>query len=348
MKSLKITMKNYMNLIKQLIIQLCIISISIFFGLILFEGFLIYDNKWELVEREIVNIEGRDYPFIKQPNIKEYFLEKNEKIDVFVIGDSFVEGIHCAAEKENFPDNLAKKLSPSTTVVNLGIGGKNPVDYIDFIKNLKLDSGDKVIVALYDNDIFVDSENCKQINKQSQIFDLHVPLFCETLIENSLFIQKDNISIAQKLNGYIKAFKTVELLKESIVNIPAARQFFFRTEYRNSWTNFEAEENKWILSSIKVINDLVIKKGATLNLTYYPNTNRIDINDPRYSQWLEFIEYVDDKLGLRIDDPYPYIINNANSSSMVWSLTDKHPSCEAHELMASHIKDVFFNNSKNE
>jgi hypothetical protein len=97
-----------------------------------------------------------------------------------------------------------------------------------------------------------------------------------------------------------------------------------------------------------VINDLVIAKGATLNLTYYPNTNRIDINDPRYSQWLDFIEYVDDKLGLRIDDPYPYIINNASSSSMVWSLTDKHPSCEAHELMANHIKDVFFNNSKNE
>ena len=226
MKSLKRTMRNYTNLIKKIIIQLCVISISVFTGLILFEGFLIYEDKWESAEQEIINIEGRDYSFIKQPNIKEYFIEKNEKIDVFVIGDSFVKGVHCAAEKANFPENLAKKLSPNITVVNLGDGGKNPVHYIDFIKNLKLDSRDIVIVALYDNDIFVDSENCVQIKKQSEIFDLHLPLFCETSAENSLIIQKDNISVAQKLNGYLKTFKTVKLLKESIVNIPSARQFF--------------------------------------------------------------------------------------------------------------------------
>ena len=227
-------------------------------------------------------------------------------------------------------------LQEKNRVLNLGIGWKNPAHYIDFVDDLKISVGDVAIIILYDNDIRLSSGNCEQTRRQAKDFGNFLPQMCKQ--QNETFIDKSNQSFAQKINNSIKQFKSVELFKETIVQIPMFSEKFYRSEYRNRWIDFEAEENKWIISSLKTMEKIVKKKDGDIYFLYYPNTDNISKNDERHFQWLKFIQYAKEEHNIVILDPYPYIISKAKSSSMVWSLTDKHPNCEAHKLMAKFIK----------
>ena len=37
------------------------------------------------------------------------------------------------------------------------------------------------------------------------------------------------------------------------------------------------------------------------------------------------------------NDSWEYIIENKYSNNMTWSLTDRHPNCKAHEIMANYM-----------
>jgi len=324
-----------MNWIKKKFIDVSIIFISIFIALAVFEFFLIFDNKSKPVQRTLVNINDNDYNFIKDSSIPNVFIKKNKKKKIFIIGDSFVEGIVCAADKENFPCHLDRMLSQNNNVLNLGVGGANPVNYIDFLENLKISNEDDVLIVLHDNDIHLSPGNCKHINRQSKDFGSFLPKMCENPDGN--IIDKSKQSVIKKINHSIRRFKIVKLLKETAFQIPMFSNKFYRSEFRNRWNDFEAEENKWILSSLKLMKKIVEEKGGNIYFIYYPNTNKISKDDERHIKWLKFIEYTNKNHNISILDPYPYFILNAKNQSMVWSLTDKHPNCEAHKLMAEFI-----------
>ncbi|MDA9665098.1 hypothetical protein N9T92_02745, partial [Candidatus Pelagibacter sp.] len=324
-----------MNWIKNRVIEISIIFISILITLFVFEWFLIFENKSKPVERTFLEIKGTNYYFVKDPRLPSAFKKINNKNEIFIIGDSFAEGIVCAADKKNIPCYLDNMLPKKSRVLNLGIGGKNPAHYIDFLDDLKISTGDIAIIILYDNDIHLSTGNCEQIRRHSKEFDTFLPQSCRE--QDKSFIDKSNQSLAQKTNNIFKQYKIVELFKEIVFQIPMFSEKFYRSEYRNRWIDFEADENKWIISSLKTMEKIVKKKDGDIYFLYYPNTNNISKNDERHFQWLKFIQYANKEHNIVISDPYPYIISKAKSSSMVWSLTDKHPNCEAHKLMAEFI-----------
>lgn len=324
-----------MNWIKNKITEISIVFISIFITLFVFECFLIFENKSKPVERTLIEIKGTNYPFVKDLRLPSLFNKINNKNDIFIIGDSFAEGIFCAADKKNIPCYLDNMLIEKNRVLNLATGGINPADIIDFVDDLKISAGDVAIIILYDNDIHLSPGNCEQIKRHSKEFNIFVPQICKE--QNKSIFDKSNQSVAQKINNSIKQFKIVQLIKETLVQIPIFSEKFYRSEYRNRWIDFEADENRWIVSSIKLIEKIVEDKGGNIYFTYYPNTNKISKDDSRHIKWLKFIEYANKNHNISIFDPYPYFIQNAKKQSMVWSLTDKHPNCEAHKLMAEFI-----------
>ena len=121
------------------------------------------------------------------------------------------------------------------------------------------------------------------------------------------------------------------------MNVPFISDIFYRTEYQAKWADFGAEETIWLIKSLQEIEKVVRNRNAKLLLAYYPNTNAIVKDDLRHVTWLKFIQYFEQKTNLEILDPYPFFIKNAPDRSMVWSLTDKHPNCAAHGLMAKFL-----------
>ena len=280
----------------------------------------------------------------RDSKIREIDLKKKDRI--IFIGDSFIEGVVCESSNNNCPAHLRDMVSKDLEVVNLGSGGMNPADYVDWLENLKIGKEDIVVIALYDNDIHISPRNCSQIIRQKIKYNLYLPSFCKKDSTTKNNIDKSNKTFLNKINNTLKSFKVFQLFKESLINIPGLRKYFYRTNYRDRWTNFQSEENRWITSSIVVMKQIIEAKGGSVHFTYYPNTNNININDPRHDQWLNFVTHLEESKNIYVSDPYPYFIEKANSSSMVWSLTDKHPNCAAHKIMADHIYNELRLNNK--
>ncbi|MDA9995274.1 SGNH/GDSL hydrolase family protein [Planktomarina temperata] len=324
-----------MNWIKRLLIATVLPLISVIFAVGAFEIFLTYDNYYPMPKRNQVEIEGLVYGFITENNSSFFSEPDPETKDIFLVGDSFTEGVHCSTKKSDFPSLMQTKLDGQFKIHNLGVGGKNTADYVDIISHLKLDKSDTVVVVLYDNDIHLSPQNCDQIQRQSKSSGLYIPNMC--IGTNEQRVDKSNATFLQWVNNKVKKFKTIQLIKESAVNIPSLTKYFYRNEYIARWNDFNAEETKWVVSSLNLIKEIVKESGAEIKFTYYPNTNAINSSDPRHSVWKIFIAEVFKQNAITIDDPYPYFIENATSESMVWSLTDKHPSCAAHNIMSDHI-----------
>jgi len=322
-----------MNWIKG-IVGFLVPIVTLFVALCSLEIFLFFDDKSQPVNRVSVEFNGRDYAFLQRSNAPFHFSAPNKRPNVFVVGDSFVEGVVCENEKKNFPGHLSQMVSKEVEVVNLGIEGMNPVDYITWLEELRIERGDTVIVTLYDNDVHLSPENCRDIIKQSKRRVIYTPKFC---LQGEGIIDKSNETFLQKLNNKIKTLRLVKLTKEAVVNIPGIENLFYRSQFRSRWTDFNSEENQWIVSSITSIKSIVEEKKGEIFFVYYPNTNAISNSDPRHMQWRTFIEFVDRKQQITIEDPYPFFIDHAEEKSMVWSLTDKHPNCSAHLMMAKFV-----------
>ena len=85
----------------------------------------------------------------------------NRKSKVFLLGDSFVAGLTCAKKQQNLSGHLQGLMGDGVEVVNLGVGGKDPSHYTDFLTYFPIRQGDKGVVVLYDNDIHMSKETCE-------------------------------------------------------------------------------------------------------------------------------------------------------------------------------------------
>lgn len=325
-----------MTSIKNTLSSSVLVLVSITIGFVLFELFLVIENKSRPAEKIRVQINGNDYYFSKSDStVSPLEISKNVR-ELLVLGDSFTEGEVCAKDNSNFPSYLSKMQKSEFKVINLGVGGKNTADYVDFLDYFHISQGDVSLVTLYDNDMHITKKNCEQIIRQSVNHDVYVPNFCAA---DETFVDKSDNSLIKKINNSVEKFKTIQLLKELLVQIPLLQNYFYRYEFRNAWNEFDSEENKWLRSTLSVMEQQMNKKQGSIIFTYYPNTNNISDEDERHKIWKIFNNYVRKNEGLEILDPYPYFIKNAPQKNMVWSLTDKHPNCAAHKIMAEFLVD---------
>ncbi len=328
-----------MNLINK---NILLIFSSIVFTLIVIELFLIYENSYTQPKTKEIELYGYKYRFIEREGLVLFEKRKTDKQNLIVVGDSFVQGLTCAARNEDFPGHLQQTLGPQYRVINLGVGGMNPADYLDFLSQISINKGDEVVIVLFDNDTHISKRNCTQINRQALSYDLYVPEFCKS--NSGVMVEKDKSTPLKKLNQKLKHFKVVQIFKEVLANSPLFSDLFYRLEYQSRWNNYEADETKWIISSLVVIEKLIRDKDGKAYFTYYPNTNLISENDFRHEIWKKFILELSSSTGIKLYDPYPYFIKKSSNKSMVWSLTDKHPSCEGHSMMSDYVASDIIDN----
>ena len=329
---------NWIN-IRIIIKKNLIVIASVIFAIVLFNFFLFLENKSLPYEKVTYNINGIFYSFEKQTS-KAFASDKltNSKKKLYVVGDSFVAGITCAAKNENLTGHLSNIL-PDLEVINLGVPGKDPSNYIDFLNYFPIDTGDIVAVVLYDNDIHMSMETCSLSFRQKEYYPLYLPSFCKNYLIDAEE-SKDKKGVLRKINSKLKDNATFSLIKQGLYNLPYFNKFFYKTEFLSRWNNYEADENKWIRSSILVMKQIIESRGGRFELFYYPNTNSIKSSDPRHKIWREFSSKIQKDYGIVINDPYPFFLKVAPRERMVWSLIDGHPSCDAHEIMARFMSQI--------
>lgn len=319
-----------MNLIKNIIVILFSIAIPI----VVMEWFLYLENRYELPNKYEYKGAVEVYKVIKSGTHSD-----KSKRNLYVFGDSFVAGDACAAENKDMPSQL-NVLLPEYNVINMGMGGKTVINYIDMLDTLPVRENDSVLLVLYDNDIHIEEESCQIATVLAKRYNIYLPKVCSNILDPETGIRpKDEQGLLRIINQEIKDFKIVELIKEALWNVPLLQKYYYRGEYINYWNDFDSEELIFLESSLAAFDAAAREKGLSVSYAYYPNTNRISYEDSRHAIWLGFIEHASRNLDIEIFDPYPYLVRNAPTETMVWSLTDKHPSCKAHRLMAMALAD---------
>lgn len=141
---------------------------------------------------DLIDIHGQSYPFLKSEITSSPMQISPNTRDLLVLGDSFTAGSVCAQDNANFPSHLSRMLSSEIKVINLGVGGNNNADYIDFLDHFDISYGDIALVTLYDNDIHVSQKNCDQIVRQNEKYNVYVPNFVRTVT----FLWKNPIGVS--------------------------------------------------------------------------------------------------------------------------------------------------------
>ena len=332
-----------MKKLKNIFTNLIIVLISFLGVFVFFEIFLIWDNYYKKFENPyLLKSKNFEYAFytneddLNNPNISR----------IFILGDSMVAGSTCANSNKNITGHLNNFLNKSDNkkikFINLGREALTVTNYIDVIENLKISKNDKVFIFLCENDIHINKEVCLIARDQKEYLNLDYPLSCNNILEDQLS-EKNNNSILKKINNNLLIFKTFIIFKEAVANISQINHLFYRSEFRKLWSDYRSEENKFIISSIISLDNIVRSKGASFYIGYYPLTNSISSDNPQHKRWLKFIKYMQTNYEINIFDPYPYLIENKTQKNMTWSLTDKHPSCDGHEIIAKYVyEEVLF------
>ena len=320
------------------LINCALFCFSGFLGLIVCEVALRLENGTFFMEQPLheETINDIEYAFwFPTHHIESQLLTKQSAI--ITVGDSFVAGQGCVTQETNLLGHLKRAVNNQHVgFLNLGVGNTNPAHYLDIMLAFDIGIGDTVIILFYDNDLVVDDKTCRIILRQSKKYDLYVPNFCPGLVEGNIE-GKIGLSSGQKVNHFLNDFHVWWIIKTALYNIPILHSFFNRTENLAAWSDDSGEQIQWLLSTIPVIKSYLESQGAKAVFGYYPNTNNIHQGDYRHDIWLNFIKEVRNKYQLEILDPYPFLIDNATGRSMTRSLTDKHPSCEAHGIVADFI-----------
>ena len=305
------------------------IFFSIIFILLLIEIFLIIDDhhkKFQNSYQTKINDVKYEINFDKKK-----LIDNNNKI--FVYGDSFIKGDFCAFDKQTLPDEM-QKINDEYTVINVGVDGKSSPNYIDLLTNeIVPKKDDKVVLFLYDNDIFISKEMCTLSVIQNKKLGTYKPKICDDIINNKVKDKSKNTFI-KYINSKVRTFKTVAVIKDGLINISYFQKFFFRIEYNKLWNNYESEENKYITDTIIYIKNFVENNEAKFYLTYFPNTTYISKDNPETKMWINYFKFLKIKHNISSLNSYKYLIENSSKKTMTRSLSDDHPNCEVYKILA--------------
>lgn len=315
---------------KKLSLKILLLFTSITLTLLSLELFL-------YIEDYAPNYKKYSYKILNETallNVDLNQLKKKENINI-ALGDSFTKGEVCAAKSKDYVSQLNG--IQNKNYFNLGLDHGNPIRYIKLLEDLNPKKISSIILMLYYNDINIDKKSCYYYQHYKDKLSFY-PKKCDFILNSNK--DSSNNTILKKIDNVFELNSNVWLLlRESLVNLPIFKNFYNRSGWEKLYTNNNSEENKAILNDLLFIKNLAKKNNIDLKIVYYPDTNFITQNNSRVKVWRDFLR-IASKNNLQIYDPWDFFLQNKIDDNMTWSLTDKHPNCDAHKIMAMYLKTI--------
>jgi len=284
------------------------------------------------------------------------FLEDKQSFDavensVVIIGDSFTAGVACG-NAGNYPGILRRVFREHLTglnTINLGVGGTEVFSYLqrmeDFLESFSRPAA--FVVTLYLNDVEFEPELCPYRPRLRQS-----PSFNQEELA-SLDRYCDRVGQRRKSDGYspiraahrrlIGTLHSYRLARDATVNVALAMGIdigWGKTSYQKKWSDVSGLEFKMILFALGEMKKLADRFDTPLIVVFYPDVGFLSRESHYYEMYGTASAVIAEKLGLPAYSGYEAFLNNENADeSMVWSLTDKHPNCEAHRIFAGWAFD---------
>ena len=272
---------------------------------------------------------------------------KDPRPAILVVGDSFVVGNKCGYEHNltGHMQTAIDRLGVTYKVLNFGSDGTSVFTYLshieDFIQEHPRPAA--IVVVLYSNDIeiFTDPALCRysETIASSGLFP-NVQLEreiarCTTgqTKERELFGLRGGIDRTLHRLSYI-----YRLLRGVIAKVAFAFSDVGRMRYVEPWVDPNSTEFQGVLSALSEIKRLAQIHRIPLVIAFYPNVEDLSGQSEIYEAVGQAVRHLGEQLGVQVYNGYEAFLGNPEADDrMVWSLTDVHPSCDAHGIMADWL-----------
>jgi hypothetical protein len=272
---------------------------------------------------------------------------KDPRPAILVLGDSFVVGGKCGYEHNltGHMQTAIERLGVPYKVLNFGSDGTSVFTYLshveDFIQGHPRPVA--IVVVLYSNDIqiFTDRALCR---------------YSETIASSGRFPNVElEREIANCRTGHTKErdlfglrggidqtlyrlSHTYRLLRELIAQVAFTFSDVGRMRYLEPWTDPNSAGFQGLLIALSEIKRLAQIHRIPFVIAFYPNVEDLSGQGEIYEAVGQAVPHLRELLGLQVYNGYEAFLGNPKADDrMVWSLTNMHPSCAAHEIMADWL-----------
>jgi hypothetical protein len=320
---------------------------SVVLVLLIFEAFLVWDNRRPQLEPTRLELGGREFRFFERPEALS-----DLRNTAAVIGDSFTAGEACGNGR-SYPsqlDRLARESGYPHRFVNLGVPGADPFMYLQVIEGL-IATGrapSAAVITLYNNDIELTCSACSYLERirgeaRFSAEDIaRLEAFCAACTKTSNSPSGHHGPLRRAHSWLWKNVYLYALFRDAFVRL--TMQFgwnigFGRTVYPALWQDHAGLEFKLVEFALAGTRDALRAAGAARPLVViYPDVQNIRRDNVYYGIYQGVERRLSRSLGMTVRSGYPAFLGGREASpSMPYSLVDDHPSCKAHEIFARWV-----------
>ncbi|MEL6965079.1 MAG: hypothetical protein AAFO01_20190 [Pseudomonadota bacterium] len=324
-------------------------------GFLMIEAFLRYDDYSSLAQ---------DYTYHHWDGRDRRVMATAEDIadprhDVVFLGDSMVAGVNCGREQNLVGqfETAMRHVAPNHKAINLGSANTSVFAYLDQLQGYHTGVGAPagVIVMLYTNDAdVIEPRMCPVIDVIKRADNLstsekkEIVDFCDSVVlgtpASSQPVSTFSIGgpVDRWFHGVSYAYRFIRGAMVMLAGSLGDGEPVGRLRYPGLWSNAESLEMRLITVGIEAIKAHADQNGTPLMIAFYPPVEFLSKDNPSYAA----TEIASNELRERFAVPVfngfeAYFDDPRASRNMSRSLTDAHPSCLGHQILAEWLVEKF-------
>ena len=328
---------------------------SIVVGLLMIEAFLRFDDYSALTAAYSY------YEWGGRPRRTMVTAEElaDPRPPVVVLGDSMVAGVNCGHE-QNLVGHFGRAMQPVAAgykVLNLGSANSSVFAYLDQLQGFVAANGAPagIIVMLYANDVdVIEPQMCRvagvieNSDRLTAADKDEVRAFCRAVASED----RDGVgetpwfAIGGPVDRWLYAESyAYRFLRESLARLAfrlGGGEPIGRLRYPALWSDPESREFRLVAAGLSEIKALADRQGIPMMVAFYPPTEFLSRDNPMYQATEAARRELMTRLHLPVLNGFDAYVEDARASvNMARSLTDAHPNCLAHRILAEWLVEKY-------
>ena len=200
-------------------------------------------------------------------------------------------------------------------------------------KIIKIPFSEKVIIVFSFNDIQISQSDCKTFKELSKNGYPKIKM-CDFVLKNKIDAYND--TILKKIDNIFESTRTWIFVKNRLANVAFLRKSYSRQNYIDLYLNQQSEQFITYINILKQFQADAKKNEIMIDFVYFPDVWYLNEKSQTHKAFKNFKKVAKTE-NIIINDAWKYLMENKDSVNMSYSLTDSHPNCKAHEIMANYI-----------
>lgn len=324
-------------------------------GILMIEAFLRFDDYSSL---------AADYVYHRWDGRERRVMTTSEDLAdprkaIVMLGDSMVAGINCGRD-QNLVGHFSRMM-PSITAdykaINLGSANTSVFAYLDQLQGYAVGEGAPagVIVMLYVNDVdVVEPRMCPVIDVIERAGNLSaeekadIRDFCGNVVVGQPAFDSDmpwhsiGGPVDTWLHGFSYAYRFFRGSFALFAVMLSDGEPIGRLRYPGLWSDPDSLEFRLIAAGMEDIKALADQHGIPLMVAFFPPVEFLSKDNAMYGAAEIAGRELGERIGLSVLNGFDAYLDDPRASrNMSRSLTDLHPSCLAHKILAEWLVTKF-------